>query len=80
MNYENYFKDLFETVPDYIKIVLIVFLIKNYSDLLKEGGFLKKDLNRSNLDFKHILMEENEEYLDYNKNEEEAVIEQFLDK
>ena len=30
--------------------------------------------------FKNILMEQNEEYLDHIKNQEEAVIERFLGK
>ena len=29
MNYEKYFKDTFESTPDYRKIVLLIFLIKN---------------------------------------------------
>ena len=32
MNYENYFKDLFESIEDYRKIVLLIFLIKNDKD------------------------------------------------
>ena len=38
MNYENCFKDMFEPVPDYRKTVLIIFLIKNDRDFLKEYG------------------------------------------
>ena len=40
MNYENCFKDIFDSIPDYRKKVIILFLIKNYSDLLNECGFL----------------------------------------
>ena len=29
MNNTNYFKHLFESIPDYRKIVLLLFLIKN---------------------------------------------------
>ena len=29
MNNTNYFKDLFESIPDYRKIVFLLFLIKN---------------------------------------------------
>ena len=36
MNYENYFKDIFESIPDYRKIVLLIFLIQNDKNLLKE--------------------------------------------
>ena len=42
MNHVNNFKDLFESIPDYRKIVLL-FLIKNDVDSLNESGFLKKN-------------------------------------
>ena len=42
--------------------------------------FQKNDLHRLSLEFLNFLLAENEGYLDYNKNEEEAVIERFLDK
>ena len=29
MNYENYFRDMFESITDYRKIVLLIFLIQN---------------------------------------------------
>ena len=80
MDHANYFKDLFESIPDYRKTVLLIFLNQNDNDLLKECGFLKSDNNRLNKEFKTILTEQNEEYLDFIKNEEEAVIERFLDK
>ena len=51
MNYENCFKDRFESIPDCRKVVLIIFLIKNDSDL-NECGFLKNDNNRLSLEFK----------------------------
>ena len=53
--------------------VLLIFLIKNYSDLLKECGFLKSDINRLSLQFKNILIEQNEDYLNHMKNEEESI-------
>ena len=34
MNYENYFKDIFESIHDNRKLVLLLFLIKNYKDFL----------------------------------------------
>ena len=80
MNKVNYFKDLFESIDDYRKIVLLIFLIKNDNDLLTESGFLKDDINRLNKEFKKILIEQNEEYLDYIKNEEESIVERFLNK
>ena len=80
MNNVNYFKDLLESIDDYRKIVLLIFLIKDVNDLLRECGFLKDDITRLNKEFKNILIEQNEEYLDYIKNEEESIVERFLNK
>ena len=38
MDQINYFKDLFESLPDNRKIVSLKFLIKNDADLLTECG------------------------------------------
>ena len=62
MNYENYFKDMFESIPDYRKKVLLICLIKNDGDSINECGFLKSDINRLCLEYKNILMEQNEEF------------------
>ena len=43
-----------------------MFSIENDDDLLTECGFLKNDNNLPCLEFKNILMEENEKYLDFN--------------
>ena len=80
MNYENYFKDIFESIHDYKKIVLLIFLIQNDKNLLKEIGFSKNDINRLSIEFKNILLEEFENYLSYIKNEEESIIERILNK
>ena len=80
MNHVIYIKYLFESVPDFRKIELLIFLIQNDDDLLKEKGLLKSDINRLNLEFKHTLMEQNEEYLSHINNEEESVIERILNK
>ena len=45
MIHVNFFRDLFESIEDYRKMVLLMFLIKNYNDLLTECGFLKDDIN-----------------------------------
>ena len=74
----NYFKDIFESIHDYKKIVLLIFLIQNDKNLLKEIGFSKNDINLLNLEFKNILLEVFEEYLFYIKNEEESILEKFL--
>ena len=80
MDNVNYFKDLFESIPDYKKIVLLMFLIKNDVDFLYECGFLKGDINFLYREFKNILLELNEDYLDYIKNQEESFLEKFLNK
>ena len=80
MNNVNYFKDLFESITDYRKIVLLMFLIKDDKNLLKEVGFSKNDINLLSLEFKNILLEEYENYLDFIKIEEESIFERFLNK
>ena len=80
MKYENCFKEMFESIPDYRKIVLLMFVINNEVDLLNEFRFLKCDFNRLCLEFKTSLLEQIEEYLDYNKYEEESMIERILNK
>ena len=80
MNKINYFKDLFESIPDYKKIVLLLFLIKNDVNFLYESGFLKGDINFLYKEFENILLELNEDYLDYIKNQEESILEKFLNK
>ena len=67
----NYFKDLFEFISEYRKIVLIIFLIISDADFLK---------NRTSLEFKSILLEQNEEYVEYIKKEEESIIQKILNK
>ena len=76
----NYFKDVFESITDYRKIVLLIYLIQNDKNVLKEVGFSKKDINLLNLEFKNILLEEFEKYLDYIKNQEESILERFSNK
>ena len=80
MNNANYFIDMFESIPDYRKIILSLFLIQNDKNLLKEIGFSKNDINLLNLEFKNILLEEFENYFDYIKNQEESILEKFLNK
>ena len=80
MDHVNYFKELFESIRNYREIVLIIFLSQNDDDLLRENGFLKSDINRLKKEFETILMEQNEEYLDYIKNQEEGIIEKFLNE
>ena len=78
MNHENYFKDKFESIHEYKKIVLLIFLIQNDKNLLHEVGFSQRDIIQLSIDFKNIILEEFEEYLSYIKNQEESVLEKFL--
>ena len=80
MNNNNYFKDIFESIPDYRKIVLLIFLIQNDKNLLNEVGFTQRDINRLSIEFKNILLEEFQDYLDHIKNEEESIIKRILNK
>ena len=74
------FTDLFESIPDYNKIVLLMFLFKNDVNFLYECGCLKGDINFLYEEFKKTLLELNEDYLDYNKNQEESISEYFLNR
>ena len=76
----NYFKDIFESIHDYKKIVLLIFLIQNDKNLLKEIRFSKNDINLLNLEFRNISIEQKEDFLSYIKNQEESIIERILNK
>ena len=76
----NFFNDLFESILDYRKIVILIFLIQNDKSLLHEVGFSQRDIIILNLEFKNILLEQNEEYLSYIKNREESILEMILNK
>ena len=78
MDNSNYFREIFESIPEYTKLVLSLFLIRIYKNLLLEIGFTELDINRVNLEFKNIFLEQGEKYLDYIKKEEESKIERFL--
>ena len=65
MAHMNCFKDLFEAILDYRKIVLFLFLIKKDADLLTECDYLKSDINSLNKEPKNIILEQNEENLGY---------------
>ena len=80
MNYENYFKDIFESIADYRKIILLIFLIQNDKNLLKEIGFSEYDIIRFKLQCKNVLIEEHKNYLDYVKDQEESILEKILNK
>ena len=76
----KYFTELFESVEEYKKIVLLTFLIKIDKDLLREIPFSEYDISSLYLECKSFLIEQHEEYLDYVKNEEESIVERFLNR
>ena len=80
MDHVSYFKDFFESIPDCTKIVLLLFSITNDVDLLPECGFSRNDINCLCLEIKTTLMEQNKEYLEYNKNEEDSILEKVSNK
>ena len=57
-----------------------MFLNKKDNDLITESGVLKDNNNPLRKEFKTILIEQNDEYLAYAKDQEEAIIEIFLNK
>ena len=71
---------MLESISDYRKIVLLTFLILKHHDLRKECGLSKSDIYRLNKKFKNFLIEQNEEDLDYIKNQEESINEKTLTK
>ena len=71
---------MFESIPEYRKIVFLIFLIKNDADLISECGYLKNDNNSLNKQYKTFLMEQNEEYLGHIKNQEKSIIEKISNK
>ena len=46
MDHVNYLKDLFKSIPDYRKNVLLMFFNKNDDEGLTECGCLKSDIIR----------------------------------
>ena len=65
----NFLKDFFESIQDYNKIVFLMFLDKIDADFLTEYGFLKDETNRLVWENENFLLEQNEQYLVYIKNE-----------
>ena len=78
MNNSNLYKDFFESISDYRKIVLTILLIQNDKQSMKEIGFSKHDVNQLKSECKNVIIEGYEEYFDYVKNIEESAFEKFL--
>ena len=79
MDHVKYFKDLLESISVCGKILLLMFSTSKNVDLLNETGYLKNDINRPCLEFENTLLEQNEE-LDFLKNEERSILESFPNK
>ena len=60
-----FLKHCFESIPDYRKVVIIVFLIKGDVDNLHECGVFKNDIVHLQTEFNEISKEQHEKYLDY---------------
>ena len=80
MDHVTYFKDMFESIQDYRKLVLLIYIFQNDRNLSREIGFSESDNNCLKVEFEKIIGEQHEEYLAYVKNEEESVIEKILNK
>ena len=80
MNNEKYFKDLFESITDYRKIVLLFSYFKMIGIYYARLVLVNVIFICSYLEFKNSLTEQHEEYLDYAKNKEENTVEKFLNK
>ena len=71
---------MFKSIPDYRKIVLLIYIFQNAKNLLREIGLSECDINRLSLECKNILIEQHEEYLAYITNDEKSVIEKILNR
>ena len=80
MDHVHYFKDLFESIPEWRKIVLLLFSFRSDDDVLFACGFAKNDIKRHRLELKKLNNGQNKEYPDYIKNEEETTTEKFFNK
>ena len=65
---------------EYRKVVFLIISILNDKNLLREVGFGESYIILINFEFKNILLEEFENYLEYVKDQEEGIIEKFLNK
>ena len=65
MIHKYHIKDLFESIPDYRKNVILLFLIKDDVVILHEYGFPKDDINHLCSELKNFLVEQNDEHLEY---------------
>ena len=55
MNSVYCFKELFESISDFKKIILLMFLIQNDNNLFCEIGLSQRDINRLIFELKNFL-------------------------
>ena len=65
MSLSKNFGDLFKSIPDYRKIVSIMFIFKNRVDIINEFDLLKNDSIRLRKGFIKVFFKQNEDYLDF---------------
>ena len=51
MDNSIYFKNIFESIHDYKKIVLLIFLIQNVKNPINKVRFSKNNINRLSIEF-----------------------------
>ena len=76
----KYFKIVFESIPVYRKIVLLTNLNKTNVDFLFGCGFPVNDIESLVEELWRMLIEKNEEYLDFENNEKESIIVRIFSK
>ena len=77
MKYENFFKYMFESKPDYRKVVLKMFLNQNDKSLLHEIGFSAHDVIRLNLDFTNLFIEQHKSIWSISKTKKNPLLRNF---
>ena len=70
----NYFKDMFESIHDYKKIILLCFINKRDDTMLKEFGLSDDFIEKLYNDCKQIMESDMDEYFSHIKNLEESIL------
>ena len=76
----NYFKDMFESIPNYRKIILLCFIIKRDDVILREFGLSDDFIEKLYNGCKQIMISDMDQYFSHIKNLEESIIEKILIK
>ena len=73
MDRSAFFKDLFEPIPDYRRITLLMLIVEKDNDLLYENVFLNDDVECLLGEFENLFNEQKEDSLDYVKHAEKSI-------